>query len=68
MARYSIEPRTRKYIKGHGYFSFGRILSNKYEKQTLHTAKTTRLDALKTTSKKVAHKTVTVIGEFIGKI
>ena len=30
MTRYSIEPRTRKYVKGHGFLSFTRNLSNKY--------------------------------------
>ena len=44
MARYSIEPRTRKYVKGYGLLSFAR----KYIKQLLDTG----LD----TSKKVVHK------------
>ena len=52
--RYSIEPRTRKYVKGYGLLSFAR----KYKKQLLNT----RLDAVKTASKKVVHKA----GEFIG--
>ena len=55
MRRYSIEPRTRKYIKGYGFLSFTR----KYEKQLLNT----RLDAVKTASKKVVY----ISGEFIGK-
>ena len=29
----SKEPRTRKSVKKHGYFSFGKSLSNKYRKQ-----------------------------------
>ena len=29
MTRYSIEPKTRKYVKGYGFLSFAR----KYEKQ-----------------------------------
>ena len=33
MMRYSIEPRTRKYVKGFGFLSF----SKKYEKQLLDT-------------------------------
>ena len=54
MRQYSIEPLTRKYVTGYGFFSFAR----KYKKQLLHTG----LDALETASKKVVHKT----GEFLG--
>ena len=54
MGLYSIEPRTRKYVKGYGFLSFAR----KYKKQLLDTG----LDSLKTTSKKVVHKS----GEFLG--
>ena len=58
MARYSVEPRTRKYVKGYIFLSFAKNLSKKYKKQLLDT----RLDTLKTASKKVVHKT----GEFLG--
>ena len=44
MRGYSIEPKTRKYIKGCGFLSFVR----KYKKQLLDTG----LDAVKTASKK----------------
>ena len=50
MARYSIEPRTRKYDKGYAFLSF----EKKHEKQLLETG----LDA----SKNVVHKA----GEFLG--
>ena len=50
MMRYSIEPRTRKYVKGYGFLSFAR----KYKKQLL--------DKGQDASKKVVHKA----GEFIG--
>ena len=50
MTRYSVEPRTRKYVKGHGFLSFSR----KYEKQLLDKG----LDA----SKKLVHKA----GEYLG--
>ena len=43
MVQCSIEPRTRKYIKGYEFLSFAR----KYKKQLLDTG----LDSLKTTSK-----------------
>ena len=39
MTWYSIEPRTRKYVKGCAFLSFMRNLSNKYEKQLLDIAK-----------------------------
>ena len=44
MQRYSIESRTRKYVKGYGFLS----LARKYEKQLLDTG----LDSLNTASKK----------------
>ena len=28
--RYSIEPRERRFVKGYGFMSFARILSDKY--------------------------------------
>ena len=44
MTHYSVEPRTRKYVKGDGFLSFARNLSSKYKKQLLDT----ELDTLKT--------------------
>ena len=58
MMRYSLEPRTRKHVKGYGFLSFAR----KYKKQLLDT----ELDALKTVSKKVVHKSAEATGEFLG--
>ena len=66
MTRYSIEPRTRKYVKGYWFLSFLRNLSNKYGKKLLDTATTIGLDALKATSKKVVHRAAEATGEFIG--
>ena len=37
MTRYSIEPKTRKSVKGYEFFSFLKKLSNKYGKQLLAT-------------------------------
>ena len=65
MKPYSIKPRTRKYIKGYGFLSIARNLSNKYGKQFLDTATKTGLGAAKTASKKVVHKTIEATGEFI---
>ena len=58
MTRYFIEPRTRKYVKGYGLFSFARNLSNKHGEELLVTA-------LKTASQKVTHKPAEASGEFI---
>ena len=63
---YSIEAKTRKYVKGYGFLSFKRNLSNKYRKQLLDTAKKARLDALKTVTKKVAYKVAEAPRVFIG--
>ena len=52
MTRYSIEPRTSKYVKGYGFLSFTRNMSSKYWKQLLDSTKT-GIDALKTASKKI---------------
>ena len=49
MMRYSVEPRTRKFVKRNGFLSICR----KYKKQLLDAG----LDSLKTASKKVVHKT-----------
>ena len=56
--RYSIEPRTRKYVKGYGFLSFSR----KYNKQFLDIG----LDALKSVSKTVVDKVAEATGEFLG--
>ena len=58
MRRYSIELRTRKYVKGYRFLSFARNLSNKYRKKLFDTG----LNSLKIASKEVVHKT----GEFLG--
>ena len=55
--RYSIGPRTRKYVKGYGLLLFSR----KYKNQLLGTG----LDAVKTTSKKSVHKAGTFLGKKI---
>ena len=54
MTQYSIEPRTRKFVKGHGFLLFAR----RYEKKVLDTG----LDTVKNASKKVIQEA----SEFIG--
>ena len=56
----------KKYVRRYRLLSFARNLSNKYGEQLLDTATKRELDALKTASKKVAHKAATATGEFIG--
>ena len=58
MTWYSIEPRTRKYVRGYGFLSFAR----KYRKQLLGK----ELDVLKTAFKKGVHKATEATNEFIG--
>ena len=51
--RYSIQPRYIVYVKGYGFMSFARSMSNKYKKKKLvDTAKKSATDAVKTTSKR----------------
>ena len=50
--RYSLEPRNRIYVKGHGFMSFARTMSNKYGKKLVDTAKTSATDVIKTASKR----------------
>ena len=66
MIRYSIEPKTKKYIKRYGFLSFAKSLSNKYGKQLLDTATKTGEDALIAASKKAIHKTTAATEKFIG--
>ena len=66
MTYYSIEPRTRKYVKGYGFSSFARNSSKKYGKELLDTTTKTGLDAVKTASKKVVHKIAEETEKFVG--
>ena len=45
--RYSIEPRDRVYVKGYGFMSFARSMSNKYGKKLVDTTKKSATDATK---------------------
>ena len=36
--RYSIEPKERRYVKGHGFLSFTRNFGDKYGKKLMNTA------------------------------
>ena len=64
--RYSIEPRDRVYVKGHGFMSFVRSMSSKYGKKLVDTAKKSVPDAIKAASKRAIQKTAEATGDLVG--
>ena len=64
--RYSLEPRDRVYVKGDGFMSFARSMSNKYGKKLVNTAKKSATDARKTTSKREIQNTAEATGYLVG--
>ena len=64
--RYSIEPRNGVYVKGYGFLSLAKNLSNKYSQKLIDTAKKSTTDALKTASKRAIQKTAKATGDLIG--
>ena len=64
--RYSIEPRDSVYIKGYGFMSFTRNMSNKYEKKLIDTANKSATDPIKTASKRAIQKTAEATGDLVG--
>ena len=64
--RYSIKPRDRVYVKGYGFMSFVRSVSNKYGKKLVDTAKKSAADAIKTASKRAIQKTAEATSDLIG--
>ena len=64
--RYSIEPRDRIYVKGYGFLSFAKRLSNEYGQKLLNSAKKSTTDAIKTASKSGIQKTAEATGDLIG--
>ena len=64
--RYSLEPKYRKYVQGHGFLSFARKFGGKYEKKLMDKARKTRINAAKTASKRVVQKTAEATGDLIG--
>ena len=51
--RYSLEPKSRKYVQGYGFLSFARKFENKYAKKLIDTATKTGIGAAETASKRV---------------
>ena len=68
--RYSIEPRDRIYVKGCRFSSFaknmGKSLSNKHGQKLFDSAKKSRIDAIKTASKRAIQQTAEATGGLIG--
>ena len=64
--RYSFEPKDRVYVKGYGFMSFARSMSNKYGKKLVDTAKKSATDAIKTASKRAIQKTAEATGDLVG--
>ena len=64
--RYSTEPRDRLYVKGYGFMSFARNMSNKYGKKLVDTAKKSATDAIKTASTRAIQKTAEATGDLVG--
>ena len=63
--RYSIEPRDRVYIKGYGFMSFARSMSNKYGEKLVDAAKNSATDAIRTASKRAIQKTAEETGDLV---
>ena len=63
--RYSIEPRDRVYVKGYGFMSFVKSMSNKYRKKLVDKAKKSATDAIKTDSKRAIQKTAEATGDLV---
>ena len=59
--RYSIEPSDRVYVKGYGFMSFARSMSNNKS-----TVKKSATDAIKTASKRAIQKTAEATGDLVG--
>ena len=64
--RYSVEPKDRVYVKGYGFMSFARSMSNKYGKKLVDTAKKSATDAIRTASKRAIQNTAEATGELVG--
>ena len=64
--KYSTKPRFRKYVKGYGFLSFAKNFGNKYGKKLMDTVTKTGIDAAKTASKRVVHKTAEATRDLIG--
>ena len=55
----------RVYVKGYGFLSFAKNMSNKYSRKRLDSAKKSTTDAIKTASKKVTQKTAEATDDLV---
>ena len=53
-------------MKGYGFVSFARSMSNKYGQKLVHTVKKSATDEIKTASKRAIQKTAEATGGLIG--
>ena len=53
-------------MKGYGFMSFSRSMTNKYGKKLVDTAKKSATDAIKTASKRAIQKTAEATGDLVG--
>ena len=61
---YSVKPKDRIYVKGYGFLSFAKALSNKCcSQKLLDSAKKSTTYAIETASKKAIQKTAEVTGD-----
>ena len=63
---YSIEPRDRIHVKGCGFLSFAKNMSNKYSQKLLDKAKKSTTNAIKNASTRAIEKTAEATGDLIG--
>ena len=54
--RYSIKPMDRIYVKGYGFLSFAKNMSNKYSEKVIDTSTAYTTDTLKTAKKRAIQK------------
>ena len=64
MTRFTRETKTRKHVKQYGFLQFARNLSNKF-RTNIGTVITAELDATKTASNKLVHKTTEAVRKLI---
>ena len=63
--RYSIEPRERRYVKGYGFMSFARNVSDKYSKSLMDKGIDLSKTFAETAGKKILKETAKVTGDLI---
>ena len=64
--RYSIEPTGRRFVKGYGFMSFARNLSDKYSKSLMDKGIDVSKKFANTAGKKILKKTAKATGDLIG--